>query len=393
MIWSPPVMPDRRGWAEAWRLGLVLLFGAALWIMAAGTAETEPTGRAAVMMLVVDPVLGVIATIAARYRRSRPLLTLGVTAIAGALSTIGAGPALLVLLSFAARRRWAPITLASVVSFISGFISLQLDVTLREPIGAVELVLASVIGVVVPVAIGYAVGARREVITSLLARAETAEREQEARAAAARAEERTRIAREMHDVLAHRISLIAMHAGALNFRTDLSEQDRRTAAATIEDNARVALNELREVLGLLRSTELAPDAAEAPQPGMKDLPALIAEARTLGAAVTMAEEVDGDPPEILGRTAYRIVQEALTNARKHAAGAAIRVEIAGKEGYDLVVRVGNPRPVRREQPGLPGARVGLVGVRERVEMLGGTLTTGEDANGGWLVEARLPWTP
>lgn len=370
-----------------------MLAGVALWSMSAALQEGEATTRQLAMTLVADPVLGLVSIVAAHFRRSRPLLALAITSVTGTFSLTAAGGALLVLLSFAARRRWVPILLASALNVISGVLSVLLDVNLREPAGPFELIASTVIAVVVPVAIGYAVGARREVITSLLARAETAEREQEARAAAARAEERTRIAREMHDVLAHRISLIAMHAGALNFRTDLSEQDRRTAAATIEDNARVALNELREVLGLLRSTELAPDAAEAPQPGMKDLPALIAEARTLGAAVTMAEEVHGDPPEILGRTAYRIVQEALTNARKHAAGAAIRVEIAGKEGADLVVRVGNPRPVRREQPGLPGARVGLVGVRERVEMLGGTLTTGEDANGGWLVEARLPWTP
>lgn len=378
MTWSPPVLPDRRGWAEAWRLGLAVILGVVVWIMTAGTAETEPTGRAAVMMLVVDPVLGVIATVAARYRRSRPLLALGVTAIAGALSTIGAGPALLVLLSFAARRRWAPILLASVASLISGIISLQLDVTAREPAGLFELLATGVIGVIVPVAIGYAVGSRREVITSLLDRAETAEREQEARAAAARAEERTRIAREMHDVLAHRISLIAMHAGALNFRTDLSGEDQRTAAGTIEHNARLALNELRDVLGLLRSSELAPDEAEKPQPGLNDLPTLVAEARTLGASVTVADRRDGEPPPIVGRTAYRVIQESLTNARKHAPGAAITVELSGAPGTELVVRVANPRPVRREREELPGAGVGLVGLRERVELLGGTLRDDDD---------------
>nr|WP_277352171.1 histidine kinase dimerization/phosphoacceptor domain-containing protein [Knoellia sp. DB2414S] len=147
-----------------------------------------------------------------------------------------------------------------------------------------------ILSVAVCVALGFYIGTRRALLASWRERAETAEREQASRVAEARANERARIAREMHDVLAHRISLVAMHSGALAYRTDLSRQETSQAAEVIRDNAHLALTELREVLGVLR-LDNAPDdpadaAVERPQPTLADLAELLEEARSAGARLT-----------------------------------------------------------------------------------------------------------
>ena len=153
----------------------------------------------------------------------------------------------------------------------------------------------------------------------------TAEREQAARLDQARANERSRIAREMHDVLAHRISLVAMHAGAMTYRSDLSRDELLSSARVVQENAHQALTDLRDVLGVLRETTdpAAPPAIPAaPQPVLADLPRLVAEAEAAGTPVQLVSgglDLAG-VPELVGRTAYRIIQEGLTNARKHASG-------------------------------------------------------------------------
>ncbi|MFI5428094.1 sensor histidine kinase [Aeromicrobium sp. UC242_57] len=140
-------------------------------------------------------------------------------------------------------------------------------------------------------------------------RAETAEAEQVARVAQAKTAERSRIAREMHDVLAHRISLVTMHAGALAYRSDLSADQMRTTAGIIQDNAHQAMVELREVLGILRDGP-GDAAPEMPQPSAVDLPGLLSEARGSGMRIHDDQSVDLEPiPETLGRTAYRVVQK------------------------------------------------------------------------------------
>ena len=173
----------------------------------------------------------------------------------------------------------------------------------------------------VVVAIGMYLGARRDLIASLHDRAERAEREQALQVSTARAGERTRIAREMHDVLAHRMSLVAVHAGALAYRTDLSAAETRETAAIIQANSQRALADLREILGLLRDTERGIDVTHhRPQPTLGDLDSLLDDERAAGAHVTLRSDLeDLDAlPESIGRSAFRIVQEGLTNARKHA---------------------------------------------------------------------------
>ncbi len=172
------------------------------------------------------------------------------------------------------------------------------------------------------VAIGWGlfVRARRELVRSLRELADRAGDE-------ARAAERRRIAREMHDVLAHRLSLLSVHAGALEFRPDAPAEEVAEAAGVIRENARAALDELRGVIGVLRE-DGGESLTEPPQPTLADLAALVEESRAAGMRVTASIELgDAAPPAAVGRTAYRIVQEGLTNARKHAPGAAVTLTV------------------------------------------------------------------
>ncbi|MET8230281.1 histidine kinase [Micromonospora sp. NPDC005298] len=241
---------------------------------------------------------------------------------------------------------------------------------------------------------GMFVRARRQLIVSLRERAERAEAEQQLRVTQARHLERTRIAREMHDVLAHRISLLSLHAGALEFRPDAPADEVARAAGVIRGSAHAALEDLREVIGVLRAEDDGGrDAPEPPQPTLADLPALISESRSAGVRVNVSDSV-ADPeqvPAALGRAAYRIVQEGLTNARKHAAGAAVTVDVAGGPGTGLTVTIGNRWPVGTPGDTLPGAGTGLVGISERVTLAGGRLAFGRDDSGDFRLAAWLPW--
>ncbi|MBB5776697.1 sensor histidine kinase [Nonomuraea jabiensis] len=243
------------------------------------------------------------------------------------------------------------------------------------------LILAlAVIGL--PLALGLLVRTRRE---AAVERAERREHEQVMRAEQARAQERARIAREMHDVVAHRVSLMVLHAGALEMRAPDGETER--AAALIGGIGREALANLRDVLGVLRTP--GRESAVQPPPTLGDLDRLLDQSRALGIAVTRHDEGEARPVEpTVERTAYRVVQEALTNVHKHAGDAATDVLIRYGPG-ELEVEVRNQAP--GSPPGeLPGAGWGLVGLRERVELLGGTLRTSAQDGGGFLVSARIP---
>ncbi|GAA2161488.1 sensor histidine kinase [Actinomadura napierensis] len=237
---------------------------------------------------------------------------------------------------------------------------------------------------------GMLVRSRRQLIASMEDRARAAEEGQRLRVEEARLLERERIAREMHDVLAHRISLLAVHAGALEFRPD-APADQRAAAGIIRQSAYEAMEDLREVIGVLRGD---PGGAEAdrPQPALADVPDLVRESSAAGARVVLDDRVP-DPAKVpvrVGRHAYRIVQEGLTNARKHAPGARVRVTLDAPDGTALTIEVVNPVPPGLPTPVLPGAGAGLVGLGERVALLGGTLEHGRTGDGGFRLHARLP---
>jgi signal transduction histidine kinase len=239
---------------------------------------------------------------------------------------------------------------------------------------------------------GMYVRARRELVGTLRERAERAEAEQAAMADRARADERTRIAREMHDVVAHRVSLIALHAGGLELRPDVPPGEVERTAGLIRRTARLAMEDLRGALGVLRAPDAAVGAPDAPQPTLADVPRLVEDSRSAGERVSLELDVPPDawPPESVGRDAYRTVQEALTNVHKHAHGAATTVTVHGAPGEDLTIEVRNRLPVGRATPMLPGAGAGLLGLRERVTLAGGEIAHGPDG-GDFVVRARLRW--
>jgi signal transduction histidine kinase len=220
--------------------------------------------------------------------------------------------------------------------------------------------------------------------------------------AEARAAERAAIAREMHDVLAHRLSLLATYAGALEYRPDAPPERLSEAAGVIRTGAHQALEELRDVIALLHEHdepgapeapgEPAPDG-DRPVPALTDLPVLVAESRAVGTPVEVRDGL-ADPaalPGRTGRTAYRVLQEALTNARKHAPGQPVSIELGGSPGARLVIEVRNALPGDSlGTQGIPGAGRGLVGLTERVRLAGGQL----DHVAGpaeFRLHAWLPW--
>lgn len=210
----------------------------------------------------------------------------------------------------------------------------------------------------------------------------------EARVNEARLAERERIAREMHDVVAHRISLIALHAGALAYRMSGSGREEADLAQMIQANAQSSLDELRTMLVNLRGSDAPP---EPPQPTLADLDGLLSEARSAGQRVDAS--LGGDLAQVashVSRHGYRIVQEALTNARKHAPGAPVHLSVAaGDDGVRILV----DNPVTDlAAPNRSGSGLGLVGVVERVEQVGGEVTHGED-EGRFILSVFLPDPP
>ncbi len=234
--------------------------------------------------------------------------------------------------------------------------------------------------------LGLWVRARRDVLAGLHERAERLEREQAVRAEQARGHERARIAREMHDVVAHRVSLMVLHAGAL----EVNAPDERTARAAelIRGTGREALDNLRDVLGVLRAPAGGPPAPLTPQPGLDDVAGLVEQSRAAGVHITRRDE--GTPrelPAMVGSTAYRIVQEALTNVHKHAPGAPVEV-VVGYRPEEVSVTVRNE--AGRGPAAGPRGGFGLVGLRERVHLLGGSFRAGPTGHGGFDVAALLP---
>jgi signal transduction histidine kinase len=199
----------------------------------------------------------------------------------------------------------------------------------------------------------------------------------------------------MHDVLAHRISLVSLHAGALELRLDARDDEGARAAGVIRDCAHQALEDLREVIGVLRvdrvGAEWVDDAPDRPQPALVDLPALVDESRRAGMLVLLESRIaePGAVPAVIGRSAYRVAQEGLTNARKHAHGSRVSVVVSGAAGDGLTVEIRNPWPVR--DTGIPGAGTGIIGLTERVSLAGGRMEHGRTESGDFRLRAWLPW--
>ncbi|WP_155370762.1 sensor histidine kinase [Catellatospora vulcania] len=213
-------------------------------------------------------------------------------------------------------------------------------------------------------------------------RAAALEQEQAATARAAIVEERARIARELHDVVSHHVSVMVVQAGAAGKVIDQRPDLAAGALSAIEDSGRAAMAELRHLLGLMAPV----DDRLHPQPGLRELDTLVDAVRAAGQPVTLRRDA-ADVPEGVDLTAYRVVQEGLTNALRHAPGAATAVAIR-RDGGDLLVEVSNEVPTAA--PGGPGAGRGLLGLRERLRLHDGTLQAGAAPGGGFRLTARFP---
>jgi signal transduction histidine kinase len=234
---------------------------------------------------------------------------------------------------------------------------------------------------------------RRGYYQALEERATRLERERDAQAQVAAAAERARIARELHDVVAHNVSVMVVQADGAAYALDTSPQRTREALGAISATGRRALAELRSLLGVLRDSAEPSSAALAPQPGIEQLEELVHQARTAGLPVSL--NVQGVPrpvPQGEALAPYRVVQESLTNTRKHAGpGATATVTLRYAHQHLMISVTDDGRGASAAGTGeLAGAGHGLAGMRERVELYGGSVRSGPRAGGGYEVIARLP---
>jgi signal transduction histidine kinase len=260
-------------------------------------------------------------------------------------------------------------------------------VIIRDPDGSTSDIAFVTVIAGIAWLIGFAFHERNRRTEELTARAERAERARETEARAAAAEERARIAREMHDVVAHSLSVMVVQAEAAEAMLDADPERARRPLAAVQETGRSALTELRRMLGVLR--EIADEgAALAPQPGLSGLDDLARQVRDAGLPVRV--RVEGEPralPPGIDLSAYRIVQEGLTNALKHAGPATAEVIVRyGDRELELAVRDDG----RIHTPAADGGGHGLLGMRERVALYGGELVAGPRPEGGFALTARLP---
>jgi signal transduction histidine kinase len=375
----PPARPRR--WATillyGMPLGLLALVGLGM-ANAAYLLENREMNQAVAGLLSAWSVLPVAVAVRRpllAWRIAYPMLFLGV------IGATGREP-----------WPWSPVQ-------ILGFLFVLVVLALREESGAVAWVTAlSVAPVFVFAPRANAWGAATLLVViglagDLVSRwrrnrqalAEQAELTELEKARRALLEERARIAREMHDVVAHHMSMIAVQAETAPYRIPGLPPPTLAEFTAIAAGAREALTDMRRLLGVLRAE--TDESLRAPQPGLSEVATLVETAARAGVAVTLASSDIEGVPEAVGLAAYRIVQEALANAARHAPGGRVWVSVRGSAGA-LLVEVGNG-------PGSAavtsaGAGHGLIGMRERATLLGGTLEAGPQPDGGYLVTARLP---
>ena len=387
MVWSPP-------WARLPRADWIApaVFGLYGLIVAIAASGAELNGRAGMsgglaFLFLLPTVFGVAVLprrpldgwllvtcwlVVLRFLVEPPLHQVPLLEVWNWLFWIPA----LVLAAWAARGRAAlGVPLVSVLALVACAVLTGWPVERHSVTPALVLT-------AVPLALGAALGARQ--------RARTALRNEQVRAEEALARqgalaERARIAREMHDIVAHHMSMIAVRCETAPYRLGDVPPQVRTEFADVATAARQSLAEMQNLLGVLR----ADDGVErAPQPGADDLGELLTGARAAGADLQWELEVPDVPPAV-GLTAYRIVQQSLANAAQHAPGAAVRVRIAPEDGV-LRIDVVNGKGTTAATP---GGGAGLPGMRERAAVHGGTVETGPTPDGGFAVSATLPLAP
>jgi signal transduction histidine kinase len=320
----------------------------------------------------------------------RPVATTAVLTALAAVSPVATPPATLGTLQVARRRR-SPVAIAVAVA---GLAAHAVQGAWRSNSGMSYGWWLALVAVSYAALLGWGTWAqaREALIRSLHDRARRAEAEQGRRVAEARVLERRKIAREMHDVLAHRLSLLATFAGAMEYRPDSSPEQLSRAAGVVRDGVHQALDELREVISLLRDDDPPNSDGFRPQPGLADVPRLVEESRDAGTEVLLREAVDepAEAPPSVARTAYRVIQEGLTNARKHAVGQPVQVVLRGGPGAGLEIDVRNTLTQERTAPPRWSGGAGLVGLTERVNLAGGRLDH-EVVSGEFRLHASIPW--
>ncbi|WP_116209084.1 sensor histidine kinase [Streptomyces olivoreticuli] len=339
--------------------------------------------------LAVNAIASVAIGLLMAFRLRRPRAT-ATLAVIGDWFVYAPAAVLLALFTLAQRGRvrtaWTVGTLLTVVNaftpWIRGFPPYDVLHIASYSSGAMAFVVA-------PVIVGAYLRTRHVRIVSLSEYTDRLEREQQLLAEAAQAEERTRIAREMHDVVAHRITHVVVHAGALELGADKGAEWVTKRAELIRTSGTQALDELRGILGFLQPSGHDYESAPLEPPEVRALERLVDGTRATGTQVNLSREESATTvPTALRATAYRVVQEALTNAVKHAPGAPITVEVCYPPGT-LLIRVTNG-PTATPARAIPGGGNGLAGLRRRVREHGGTFTTGPTTEGGFHVEAQLP---
>ncbi|WP_422774280.1 sensor histidine kinase [Plantactinospora sp. WMMC1484] len=393
---SPPVGPPgrwRRRWQRIQPFVIPVLVFAVFGLTVAGVQYLTDTRDLAGWLVIGLGIGGSLPAVLAPFR---PLLAWRLGYLMLFVGVVDARPAdtwpwspvqvvafLFVLLLLAGRTTLGVAAWAGLLSVVPAYLFVG---TAANAHGVAVLFTAVVL-------VGDQVRRRRQSQRALAEQAERSELEQARRAVL---EERTRIAREMHDVVAHHMSMIAVQAETAPYRLAELSEPARAEFTAIAGSAREALADMRRLLGVLRSeSPAAPETA--PQPSLADVPELVEAARRAGMAVTVAADpapVAGRAvPEAVGLAAYRIIQEALANAARHAPGTAVRVAVdAGEQA--LTIGVWNDpagAPAGRPPEAVGPAGHGLTGMRERARLLGGRLRAGPTSDQGYAVTAYLPY--
>lgn len=388
---------------DALLAGAVAVLG--IGAVAAGAFTMGELAPEAAYRLPVAVAGTLVSTVPLAWRRSAPLVVLGVVLagytlhLAGIVGAQGfnLGPfiALYSLGAYADRRRVYIATPFAVLLLVTLEVGLLAEdtiamVTVEGPGETVLYAMFLVGGVIYGAAalLGAYVQTRRAYREELVARAERLEREREERAERAVADERARLARELHDVVAHHLSGIVVQAGAAERLVERDPAKVQAMLADIRESGKATLTSMRRLIGILRADDDTDGTA--PQPGLGRLDLVVDQARAAGIKVELT--VEGDPvalPHEVDLAAYRVLQEGLTNVRKHAPGSTANAVVRYRP-HAVEVEVVDDGAVDDEVVDEPSGGVGLVGMRERVQLLGGRFGAGPNARGGWTVRAALP---
>jgi signal transduction histidine kinase len=363
----------------------------------------SPARPAEVLAGVAGETIGVAAALIGGvtlwWRRSRPVSVVAVCVAAYAVNAVavpGVAPyaGWLALYAAGAYGRQAARAWYAATAGAAALVAVFAACALLYPKTVGELVLLIAVTAIAALA-GTLVRSRREQLAALRDRAEALERERVSAEARAAAEERLRIARDVHDLVGHGLSAIAVQSSTARLALDAGRiETARTALAAVESGSRAALGEMRQLLGVLRAGE----AGECGRlPGLGDLPGLAGSMSRQGVMVTVRAGELGEVPGAVSLAAYRVVQEALTNVVKHAGGSRVTVEVGASGGAVLVMvedyaGQAAPQAEAGQPPGGRAGGAGLVGMRERVAGFGGELSAGPAGDHpGWRVRARIPY--